>query len=85
MPDEVAEVAEVLWAFHSTHAALFAHYAASAGSDLQTMTFNGWLTFVNDLHLDASKSKFCKAADLDRIFIAVDARSVSAQRSTPRR
>jgi hypothetical protein len=74
--DEVGEVREALWQFHEMHSAIFAHYASSAvGSDIQTMSFNAWNAFVGDFGLASAKSKHCKSADLDRIFITVDTRS----------
>lgn len=72
-PDEVEEVADVLWEFHDLLFCLFDFYCG-CGSNLLSMALNQWSEFIEDCHLVTKKSKYCKKADMDRLFIAVDAR-----------
>ena len=72
-PDEVAEVGDVLWDFHDLLFCLFDYYCG-VGANLLAMAFNQWSELLEDCQLVNKKSKFCKKADMDRLFIAVDTR-----------
>lgn len=74
IPDEVVEVGTVLWQNHDAVCLIFAYYA-SMGGDISTIGLNQWSLFLEDFKLVQRKSKFCKRADMDRIFIAVDTAS----------
>ena len=78
--DEVDEVREVLWKHVTLYFCLFDHYASLGGDSLQTVSLNEWNRFVEDCRLANQKSKYCKRADLDRLFIAVDAASSGGRR-----
>ena len=73
--DEIAEVMEVMWEYHSLCNILFAFFAC-LGSDFDdTLSFNEWAKFVDDFGIASQKAKYCKRADMDRLFIAVDTKS----------
>ena len=72
--DEVEEVEAVLWAHHSTLFNLFTFYAC-LGNDMHSLYLNQWSLLLEDYHLVSNSSKLCKKADMDRLFIAVDARA----------
>ena len=78
--DEVEEVADVLWEFHELLYCVFDYYGAmGASNDFTHITPNAFADFVNDCRLPDRRSKACKSADFDRLFIAVDAASAKAQ------
>ena len=79
-PDEVTEVGDVLWDFHDLLFCLFDYYCA-LGTNLGSMAFNNWSDFLTTCKLVSKKSKFCKKADMDRLFIAVDSRLGKASKS----
>ena len=74
---EVQEVKEVFYQHHETYFMLFDVYAALGGDSFDELSLNEWTLFVGDCKLASNKSKFCKKADLDRLFIAVDGGSAA--------
>ena len=79
---EVQEVKDVLWQYHRVFFMLFDIYAALGGGDsVHDLSLNEWAEFVRDFKLASNKSKYCKPADLDRLFIAVDASSGDGARN----
>lgn len=73
--DEVAEVLEVFWDHHVLFVAVFEYYASIGGDSVHSISLNEWTLFVEGCGLVNAKSKFCKRADMDRLFIAVDGAS----------
>lgn len=71
MPDEVADVAMVLWENYTKIFHLFSYYS-SMNSELSHMTLNTYLQLVADCKLASKTSRFCRPSDLDTIFIMVD-------------
>ena len=79
IPDEIQEVGECLWAHQDTTFSIFTYYASlESDADMENIGMNAWTQFCIDFKLIDKKSKLCKAADLDRLFIAVDAQSMRA-------
>ena len=68
---EIEECIEVMWEFHTTLNLIFVFYCA-CGADITCLFFNEYSKMVEDFDLASRKSKFCKRADLDRLFIAID-------------
>jgi hypothetical protein len=77
--DEIEEVHEVLFQHRRLYFTLFDYYAGFGGDGDLSMSINEWTAFVDDCQLADPKSKFCKRADLDRLFINVDGVSSAAQ------
>ena len=81
-PDEIVETGQALWLSHSLTDMIFTYYACgsanSGSSDIGAIGFNQWGAFVQDYGLMSKSSKFCKRADFDRCFLAID--SMSARR-----
>jgi len=71
IPDEVEEVGEMLWQHNGLLYALFNHYAALSHS-LDSLSLNSWTTFVQDCHLANNKSRFCKVAHMDQVYLRAD-------------
>ena len=74
---EVIEVKEVLRRHYSFLYNLFSYYAAIGGDALH-LSLNQWSQFTNDYKLVSRNSSHCKKADMDRLFIAVDAAATRA-------
>lgn len=72
---ELREVKDALWAYHDSVIMIFDIYAALGGDSVHEMSLNEWSELVRDFELADNSSKYCKKADLDRLFIAVDAAS----------
>ena len=72
-PDEVEEVGDVLWDLHDLLFCAYDYYCG-CGKNIQSMALNQWTDFIEDCKLVDRKSKFCKKADIDRLFITVDSR-----------
>lgn len=70
--DELEEVHAAIWAHRNTYFRLFDYYASLGGDTIGSISVNEWTAFVDECHLANNKSKFCKRADLDRLFVAVD-------------
>jgi hypothetical protein len=54
---------------------LFDYYCAlspETDESLFSMKFNSWTSLVRDLGLASKKSKYCKPADCDNIFVATN-------------
>ena len=66
----VAKVGEALWRYSDMLYSLFDYYA-SLSERLDAITLSAWSAFVEDCRLASKRSKFCKLADLDRMFIEV--------------
>ena len=75
IPDEVEDMAMVLWENYDFIVALFATYASLNG-ELENMTLNSYLQLVNDCQLASKHAKYCKKSDLDTVFITVDSARV---------
>jgi len=71
IPDEVEDVAAVLWQHYDFLHRLFTTYATLNG-ELNYLTLNDWIEFVVEAKLANNKSKFCKVSDLDTVFITCD-------------
>ena len=80
VPDELQEVFEVLYKHRNTFFRAFDYYASLGGDTIGSISLNEWNQFIVDCSLAEPKSKFCKAADLDRLFIAVDGLSGGKKR-----
>ena len=82
IPDEVEDVAMVLWNCHDLLQSIFTFYAMQ-GSNFDSGDVSGnvqismtdWLDFANDFKLISKKSKFCKLEDAQLIFVEVNAKS----------
>jgi hypothetical protein len=82
IPDEVEDVAMVLWNCHDLLQSIFTFYAMQ-GSNFDSGDVSGnvqismtdWLDFTNDFKLISKKSKFCKLEDAQLIFVEVNAKS----------
>jgi hypothetical protein len=72
-PDEIEEVGDVLWDLHDLIFCAYDYYCG-CGKNIQSMALNQWTDFIEDCKLVDRKSKFCKKADIDRLFITVDSR-----------
>jgi len=72
----------VLWDFHDILTMLFEFYSATDGGSIARMGFNGWAKFTHDFNIASKRSKFCKRADLDRLFIVIDAAAAKLHRET---
>ena len=70
--DELEEVHAAIWAHRNIYFRLFDYYASLGGDTIGSISVNEWTAFVDECHLANNKSKFCKRADLDRLFVAVD-------------
>ena len=62
---------------------IFTYYATRTADehsrgDIGAIGFNQWSYFVSDFGLVSKASKFCKRADMDRLFLAID--GLSARR-----
>ena len=68
--EELGRVKEVLWAHHDMIFRLFTYYASYEG-EIHALGLNSWTQLLDDCRLVSAKSRFCKMADMDRIFIAV--------------
>jgi len=67
------QVKAVMGEAHSTCVSIFTYFAASGG-DMHYIELNQWTQFVSDIDVvDNSKKSYCKKADFDTMFIAVDA------------
>ena len=72
LPDEVEEVMAVLWDHHDVIQQLYVYYTC-LGDTIDSLGFNQWSAFVSDFGLAKRSFKYCKKADADRLFIAVNA------------
>lgn len=74
--DALADLQAVMWDCDDLMMVLFDYYA-SLNSDgrISSLTFNEWGIFVDHFGLGDPHSPYCKKADLDRIFIAVDTKA----------
>jgi len=79
IPDEVQEVGEVLWKHMDMVYNLFSYYASLNGS-LCELDLKSWTVLVEECRLASKRSKFCKLADFDRLFIEVDTMGKMEQR-----
>lgn len=79
IPDEVEEVAEVMWRHNALLYALFNHYT-SISHTLNTVSLNSWTTFIQDCQLVDKESRFCKLANFDQAFLQADALGKRAER-----
>jgi hypothetical protein len=70
---EVADVERVLWEYHDLVSQLFILYAAS-DDDIHVISLNAWTDLTDDFRLVSKKSSAMKRADLDRLFLAVNAK-----------
>ena len=84
LPDEVVETGTVLWQNSSMLNMLFAYYAC-LGNDPHSIDGNRWALFVDDYKLASRSSQYCKRADMDRIFIVVDAVSARLEAAREKR
>ena len=85
VPDEVVEVGTALWLSSDLLEMLFTFYATRTAdslgrADIGAIDLNQWSAFSTDFGLVAKRSKFCKRADLDRIFLAVDGMSARKEK-----
>lgn len=85
IPDEVAETGQALWMSSDLTEYLFTCYAcgsadAAGRSDIGAIGFNQWGAFVSEYELLDSKSRYLKRADLDRIFLSIDALAARKER-----
>lgn len=72
--DEVTEVMDVLWEYHDLLFVIFDYYAAiGANTDVTTVSSNSFAEFATECRLVDKRSKACKIADFDRLYISVDA------------
>ena len=78
--DELGEVLHVAWEHRGAYFRLFDHYASVGGDSMGSISVNEWNFFVGDMDLADAKSKFCKKADLERLFVAVDGASGGRKR-----
>jgi len=74
LAEEVEEVGAVLWESAERIFLIFSYYSA-LGDDIFGLSLNEWTQFVDDHKINNKKSKFCKKADLDRLFIQIDTTS----------
>ena len=72
--DEVEEVKDVLWDCHDLIVQVFDYYASASG-DMGSIGLNQWSEMVEDFELDEASSKYCRKADMDTLFIAINAAS----------
>jgi len=77
--DEVEEVKDVMWDCHDLIIQLFDFYACVSGN-FGAIGLNQWAELVEDLELDDATSKLCRKADMDTLFIAVNAKSKNLER-----
>ena len=75
----VQQVADVLSVHFDMLYLVFAYYA-SYSNELHYLTLNAWTQWSEDFKLVKNTSKYCKKADFDRLFIAVDTMSVVLER-----
>lgn len=73
-------MAEALWAHHDVLVSAFSYYSSlgvdssiGCANDLSFLTLNSWTQFLESSQLVKPKSKYCKRADMDRLFLSVDA------------
>ena len=80
IPDEVEDVASVLWERRDVWQLVFIYYAALGADADGQMSLNEWTQFTSDCRLFDKRSKVCNKTTVDQIFIAVDAMGARAQR-----
>lgn len=68
------QVLTLMWQHHIVINLIFAYYCG-CGSDISQMSLNEWSQFVTDFGIADNKSKYCKKADMDRLFIQVDSKA----------
>ena len=72
IPDEVEEVAVVLWEHYDFICSLFTSYAILNGN-LSFLTLDSWSTLVKDCRFTSAHTKYSKHSDVDSpVFIASD-------------
>lgn len=81
--EAVDRVSKVMNEHYMSIGILFSYYA-SYGNELHYLTLNGWTQLTEDFRLVKNSSKFCKKADCDRLFIAVDSMSAVLEREQAR-
>jgi len=79
VPDEVVEVGTVLWENAELYFVIFSYYAA-LGGDVYSLSLNEWSRVLDDFGLVQKRSEWCKRADMDRVFLAVDAASTALEK-----
>ena len=57
------------------YVSIFEYYASIDGESVHSISLNEWTTFLDDNGLVDANSKYCKRADMDRLFIVVDTAS----------
>jgi hypothetical protein len=75
LKEELDETREVFSRFFPMLCQLFNYYCAlsiETDESLFSMKFNSWTSLVRDLGLASKKSKYCKPADCDNIFVATN-------------
>ena len=77
---EVQDVKRVLWDAHEFFESLFIYYACNEPSSLHSWGMIEWVLFNGEFDVASKKSKHCKTADLDLIFIAVDAKATKVHK-----
>ena len=71
LSDELQEVMAVLWDWHDMLYMVFTYYA-TVGLEVNFLFLNQWTEFIEECKLVSKRSQFCKKADMDLLFIAVD-------------
>ena len=69
----------MLWGCHDLLIQIFDYYACASG-DFGSIGLNQWSEFVEDFEIDDSSSKLCRKADIDTLFIAINATSKAKER-----
>jgi len=73
--EELEETREVLMLHFAMIARLFNYYCCLQPDNdeaMFSMKFNAWATLCRDLKLSNQKSKYCKPADCDNVFVATN-------------
>lgn len=85
----MVETGQALWLSADLIEMLFTYYATRTAddgnrSDIGGLGFNQWSSFVADYGLVNKHSRFCKRADMDRLFLAIDGLSARREEETLR-